>query len=402
VAVHELRWLGPLLDCSGYSSAGRGYLRAAQAIGLRLKAVDRSRSLNLYHKGIDDETLALYERMKDTAVSRDCPTVQHQVPDQFYPDQRAKLKIGYTIFEMAGVPKGWIEGCHLMDVIWTGSSYSKTAFVATGCKTPIEVLPHAIDLSKFNDQVAPWPIKNLAKFNFISVFDFTERKDWRRLLRAYWSAFTPKEDVCLILKVYFGNFSDESTKSIMRRIEAFKAECKVANTPRMLVYGHDVPQNQMAGLYRCADCYVGMSREGFGIPYAEAMACGLACIGPEVGGNREFMNPYNSFLVKYVGDEKVGPETSRMYPNFASLRWSVHSWEHLAELMRQVVYGEGARKQIAKAGMEDVSRNLNPVTIGKKMVQLLERGVQDGQPTIRSDILHKREMSKNNHAQETP
>ena len=127
----------------------------------------------------------------------------------------------------------------------------------------------------------------------------------------------------------------------------------------------------MPGLYRSADCYVGISREGFGLPYAEAMACGLACIAPEVGGTREFMTPNNSFLIKYVGDEKVGPETARMYPSFANLRWSVHSWEHLAELMRLVVYEEGLRRQRAKTGMEDVKKGLHPMTIGKRMALLL-------------------------------
>jgi len=393
MAVLELKWRGPLLDCSGYAAAGRGYLLAAAAAGIKIRAQDRSRSLSLYNKGIDGETLALYERMRDTVVSPDCPSVQHQVPDQFYLDTQARFRVGYTIFEMTGVPREWIEGCHKMNVIWTGSSYSKTAFVSSGCKTPIEILPHAIDLSKFNDLAVPWPIKNKAGFNFISVFDFTERKEWKSLLRAYWTAFSPKEDVCLILKVYFGNFSDEATQSIIRRISAFKEECGFTNTPRLLIYGHDVPQAQMPGLYRSADCYVGISREGFGLPYAEAMACGLACIAPEVGGTREFMTPNNSFLIKYVGDEKVGPETARIYPSFANLRWSVHSWEHLVELMRIVVREEGVRQQRAKTGMEDVKRDLHPMTIGKRMTLLLERGLLYEQPTIHPNLLHERALS---------
>jgi len=370
--VIELRWQGPLLDCSGYASAGRGYLNAAKQVGIRIRAFDKSRSLNLYQRGMDDEVLALYDELKKTKVSHNCPTVQHQVPDQFHADSRSRTRIGYTIFEMSGVPKEWVQGCHRMDVIWTGSKYSKAAFLSSGCKTPIKILPHAIDLDKFNDQAEPWPIKNKAGFNFLSVFDFTERKNWKGLLRAYWSAFKPKDDVCLILKVYFGNFSDEATKSIMRRIARFKEECGFQKTPRMLIYGHDVPQNEMPGLFRSADCYVGISREGFGIPYAEAMACGLACIGPEVGGTRQFMTEDNSFLVKYLGDESIGSETAQMYPMFASLRWAEHSWEHLSELMRQVVYEKDVRMSRAKLGMKDVGRELSPLAIGKRMIELLE------------------------------
>jgi len=386
MAVLEIRWKGPLLDCSGYAAAGRGYLLAAEAAGIKIRAFDKSRSINLYNKGMDEDILTTYKRLRDTPVSEDCPSVQHQVPDQFYLDYKTRKSIGYTIFEMTNVPRPWISGCNLVEEIWTGSAYSKTAFMASGYKRPIHVLPHAIDLSKFNDKAEPWPVKNKAGFNFISVFDFTERKSWRDLLRAYWNAFKPDEDVCLILKVYFGNFSNEATQNILDRISAFKEECKAPRTPRMLVYGHDVPQNQMPGLYRSADCYVSISREGFGIPYAEAMACGLACIGPEVGGTREFMTKDNSYLVNYMKDEKVGPETSKMYPDFSNLRWSVHSWEHLSSLMRQVVYGQEDRLRRAKKGMEDVSRGLSPKAIGSRMAKLLG-GSSDGQQALPTDLL---------------
>jgi len=211
------------------------------------------------------------------------------------------------------------------------------------------------------------------------------------LLRAYWEAFTSSDDVCLILKVYFGNFTDEATKSILRRISSFKEECRVNNTPRILVYGHDVPQHQMSGLCRTADCYVGTSREGFGITYAEAMACGIACIGPEVGGTRQFMTEENSFLVKYLGDEGVGPETKKMYPSFSGLRWAKHSWEHLSALMRQVVYDGKERQRRALLGMEDVRKDLSPETIGATMTRLLEES--DGQ-AHHPDVLHERALPK--------
>jgi glycosyltransferase involved in cell wall biosynthesis len=394
MAVLEIKWKGPILDCSGYAAAGRGYLLAADTVGIKVKVFDKSRSISLYNKGIDKDTITLYERLRETHVAGNCPLVQHQVPDQFYYDKKTKKRIGYTIFEMTGVPRTWIDGCNQMDVIWTGSSYSKSAFIASGCKCPVFVLPHALNMTNFNDKADPWPVKNKAGFNFISVFDFTERKEWKSLLRAYWTAFKPSEDVCLILKVYFGGFSDEATKSIVHRISKFKEECKLTKTPRILLYGHDVPQNQMAGLYRSADCYVGISREGFGLPYAEAMACGLACIGPEVGGTREFMTKDNSYLIRYIGDENVGPETSRMYPMFANLRWAVHSWEHLSELMRQTVYAEEERKRIAKKGMEDVSRSLSPTVIGRRMSQLLED--EHGQQTLPASVLYERPMSKDN------
>jgi glycosyltransferase involved in cell wall biosynthesis len=374
---HEIQWLGPILDCSGYAGAARGYLLAAEAAGIRIRARDRSRSVNLRGKGMDEGVTALHERLSATKVSPDCPTVQHQVPDQFFHDRRSRLRIGYTIFEMCSIPPAWAPHCRKVDVIWTGSRYSRAAFLSGGAGVPVRVLPHAIDPAAFNDRAEPWAIERRRSFCFLSVFDFTERKAWRDLLRAYWTAFGSSDDVCLVLKCYFGSFTEQAIRNVCERISAYRDELGMGKRAPVLLYGHDVPHSRMAGLYRAADCFVGVSREGFGLCYAEAMSCGVACIGPEVGGNREFMTPENSFLARYLGDEKVGDETAFMYPTFAGLRWARHSWEHLSSLMRQVAEDAPLRGERARKGMEDVREKLSPAAVGGMMRDYLDRGAGD-------------------------
>ena len=370
----ELRWLGPILDCSGYAAAGRGYLRACNAVGIKVQARDRSRSENLKDKGMDAGILSMYQRLSANEVAPDAPTVQHQVPDVFFEDNKSKLRIGYTIFEMPRIPPHWVRCCDMMDVIWTGSDYSRQAFLASGVKPPVKILPHAIDTTLFTPWAEPWSITNRRSFAFISIFDFTERKGWRDLLLAYWSAFKHHEDVCLILKVYFGNFSEASQRDIIRRISQYKADLGFSKTPPILLYGHDIPNDQMPGLYRAADCYVGISREGFGLSYSESMACGLSCIGPEVGGTRQFMTPENSFLVKFSGFEPVAQEIIQMFPSFAGLEWVRHSWEHLAELMRKVVDNPVLRREKAQKGTEDIRNQLCDKAVGERIVGLLKEG----------------------------
>ncbi len=367
----NLRWMGPILDCSGYASAGRNYLRSCEEGDISVQAHNRSRSFNLKDKGMDEQIMAMYERLYATEVPRDCPTVQHQVPDTFFEDSISSLKIGYTIFEMTRIPQMWIQSCEKMDVIWTGSQYSKDAFANSGVTKPIEVLPHAIDVDLFNPEAKPWQVENRRKFTFLSVFDFTDRKCWRDLLRAYWSAFSAADDVCLILKVFFGGFTDDARKDIIRRISAFKAEIGMTNRAPILVYCHDVANKDMPGLYTSANCYVGMSREGFGLSYAEAMACGLPCIGPEVGGNRVFMNEENSLLVKYLKDEPISAEMIALNPSFVGLEWAKYSWEHCSELMKKVVSDDEMRKRTAANGLEYIRRELNFKKIGQKINSLL-------------------------------
>jgi glycosyltransferase involved in cell wall biosynthesis len=369
--MKHLKWRGPILDMSGYASAARGYLKSAIAAGVNIQARDMSRSVNLWNKGMDDEIVSMYARLSSVDVPKNCPCVQHQVPDCFRPDKNSVLPIGYTIFEMTSVPRPWVSKCNEMAVIWTGSDYSKRAFVGSGVSVPVEVLPHAIDADLYSPSARPWSISNRRAFAFLSVFDFTPRKAWRDLLRAYWTAFRRDEDVCLILKVYYGGFDAASQVDVLRRIAKYKAELKLGATPPILVYGHDVPANMMPGLYRSADCYVGVSREGFGLPMAEAMASGLPCIGPASGGNREYMTPENSLLVEHVGDEPVSKEMVATYPAFEGLSWSRHSWEHLAVLMRRVFEDDGLRKRLALSGREHVKNNLSHEAIGLRMAALL-------------------------------
>lgn len=369
--MKSLRWLGPILDLSGYASAARGYLRAASAAGLVIQPRDRSRSINLQGRGMDDGVMSMYQTLYKNQVPPDSPTVQHQVPDALYEDKKSSYPVAYTIFEMASVPKTWVAPCNRMRAIWTGSSYSKAAFMTSGVKVPIHVLPHAIDVKAYSPEAKPWAISNRRGFAFLSVMDFTERKAWRDLLRAYWHAFKRKDDVCLILKAYFGGFDDVAVRDMCRRIHDFRHESKMDDGAPILVYGYDVPDSQMPGLYTAADCYVGLSREGFGLSYAEAMSCGLPCIGPEVGGTREFMGEDNSFLVKYCGDEPIARETVSMFPSFEGLRWPRHSWEHLSEVMRKAAQNDGIRKEKAKKGMDFISKSLNYDAIGRRMISLL-------------------------------
>lgn len=367
----SLRWLGPILDCSGYASAARGYLRACDEAGLSIQARDRSRSLNLKDKGMDGPILELYNRLYKTKVPDDAPAVQHQVPDCLVKDSRSKCPLAYTIFEMTRVPKHWVSYCNQMSAIWTGSEYSKAAFLNTGVKVPVHVLPHALDMETYSPAGERWNVSNRRKFAFLSVFDFTARKAWQDLLRAYWYAFKNGDDVCLMLKVYYGDFSDASRADIVRRIAAYRNELKITDCAPILLYGYDVPAGAMPALYRSADCYVGVSREGFGLAYAEAMACGLCCIGPEVGGTRQYMRPENSLLVKYLGDEPISQEMVASNPSFEGLSWARHSWEDLAAKMRLVVENEGLRKSLAKKGEESVRTELTFKAIGNRINALL-------------------------------
>jgi glycosyltransferase involved in cell wall biosynthesis len=189
-------------------------------------------------------------------------------------------------------------------------------------------------------------------FFFLSVFDWTDRKGWDFLLTAYYDEFKPDEDVMLLIKTHRycipGSISSEFNQFVKNRIARGQR-----SFPRVRILECDVPGRSMPGLYTACDAFALPSRgESWGRPYAEAMACGLPVIGTRWGGNLDFMNDENSYLIDLQGLEDV-PGNVLLYTGH---QWARPSVEHLRYLMRHVFeHRQEARARGMKA-REDVCR----------------------------------------------
>lgn len=103
---------------------------------------------------------------------------------------------------------------------------------------------------------------------------------------------------------------------------------------------HGIPRNDVAKLYQIADCHVlATSGEGFGIPSAEAMACGIPIILPD-----------NSTGPELVGEDRgliAGLDTMISGPTFG-VKLGVVSVRHLAQQMKYMVENPKERKEMGK------------------------------------------------------
>jgi glycosyltransferase involved in cell wall biosynthesis len=370
--LYELRWRGPC-DMSGYGMACIGYAIGLSQAGIRVCLVDKSMSLNLSGKGMDDHIRQRLQQLQEVVIPKTAPVVQHQVGDQLRPTNTAAFNIGYTIFEMTRVPPHWVPICNAMDQIWTGSTYSKEAFVNSGLpESKVHVIPHIIDLERFNPSIVPLDLPRKAGYNFLSVFDFQERKAWRELLIAYVRAFSQKDDVCLWLKCYQHSFEKEDQVLLVAKLYQVIHELGIPNPPRIEVCPFDIPFSLMPRLYRSFDCYVSIAREGFGLPFAEAAASGLTVIGPERGGVREFLTKENSYLVDYVGDRPISLEMMKINPTFVALDWATHSVDHLQSLMKEVFENREDAKKRNELLVADIHQKLHYTVIADKVKKLLD------------------------------
>src|SRR5260370_39078521 len=120
---------------------------------------------------------------------------------------------------------------------------------------------------------------------------------------------------------------------------------------------------------RLSDCYVSLHRsEGFGLTLAEAMSLEKPVIATAYSGNMDFMNPANSYLVKY----KLVEIGEGCHPYRDSV-WADPDIDHASELMRRVFKNRAEAREVGRAARRSVLESLRPQSIGALMRERILR-----------------------------
>jgi len=355
----DVLYYGCPFDLSGYGQVARNHLVNMNNIkGLNVRLRTRK-----FWQGVSPDFREVGDMLHSLERAPICEDnfifIQHLTPENFYIDPRAKYHVCYTPFETDGVPLAWMLPLRGMDEIWVPSQHNKDAYINAGLKKEkIFVIPHGVDETRYNPS-APKLDYNRGRFNFGSVFDWTERKNPVALLRAYFNAFDKGEDVTLTIRTFW-RFPIEKTREYIKgAVEEIKAGYKGRKEfPKILFWFDSMDDGIMPNFYRSFDCFVLPTRgEGFGLPFIEAMACGVPTVGPSWGGNREFMNPDNSVLV----DGNVIPIENqnflRLQPQYSGQRWFDIDEVQLAKGMRWVYENQDKANDMALKASEDIRKN---------------------------------------------
>lgn len=131
------------------------------------------------------------------------------------------------------------------------------------------------------------------RFRFLHVSSCFPRKGIDALLAAYGEAFRIDDDVSLVIKTF-----DNPHNDVRQQLAAMQA--KNPRYPHVVMIFGDITDGQLKSLYSQCDVMVGPSfAEGYGLPFAEAMLTGIPVITTNWGGQLDFCNPGNSWLVDY-------------------------------------------------------------------------------------------------------
>ena len=223
-------------------------------------------------------------------------TIRHQWPPNFSKPESGKLAC-ILPWEHRAVPKKWVEEIQRnVDELWVPSQFVATAFAEGGVEGErVKVIPNGVDTDVYNPDGESWRPMGCREFAFLFVGGTIRRKGIDLLLQAYLEAFTPDDEVTLIVKD-IGGTSFYRHNNFLNQIYDVSRNQNVAH---ILPLTNEFIDADLAMLYRGCDAFVLPYRgEGFGMPLMEAMACGKPVVTTAAGPAVEFCPAENSYLVR--------------------------------------------------------------------------------------------------------
>ena len=224
-------------------------------------------------------------------------TIQLQLPNEWNPFA-GNFNIGVTAgVETDKCNPAWIDCINRMDMVIVPSEFTKQTFLDTGeIKVPIVVVPESYP--EVYDQLQPLsPSLDLGlstKFNFLVVGQLTgnnvdnDRKNLPYTLKWLADAFAGNPDVGIVLKTNSGAQTQLDKQNVKTIFAKLVSEIQQPVGPKFyLLHGH-MTDEELFGLYTHPDIKALVSfthGEGYGLPIAEAAACGLPVIATNWSGH---------------------------------------------------------------------------------------------------------------------
>ena len=273
-----------------------------------------------------------------------------------------KVKVGFTMLEVDGFPREWVEQANEMDEIWVPSEFNRQGMLASGLRRPIHIIPLGVDTASFHPQARR--MSNPAgEFVFFANFEWGERKDPWLLLRAFNDTFRADEPVRLLCKI------SNRDPQLKLKEEIRSLRLKPSGGKISYLLNLDFPHAQLPMLYRSADCYLAVSRgEGWDMPLMEAMACGLPTIASDWSSHTEFVHDSIAYRLKIAG---LIPAIAKC-PYYEGFHWARADEEHLRTLLRHVYENQDEARAKGAAAAREMAAKWTWRNAAEKIAKRLE------------------------------
>jgi glycosyltransferase involved in cell wall biosynthesis len=223
-------------------------------------------------------------------------TLRHAWPPALGPAHGGRVA-QFLHWEYGPPPLEWVRAhADHLDEVWVASTHVRDGMLEGGMDPGrLALVPLGVDPERFRPGAEPLDLGDRAPgVRLLFVGGLIWRKGIDLLLTAYLRAFRPGDDVTLVLKD-FGARGPYVPQEAAERVREIQADPRA---PRILHLTDSLSDADMPRLYAACDALVQPYRgEGYGLPIAEAMACGLPAIVPDRGAARDFCGPQTAVLV---------------------------------------------------------------------------------------------------------
>ena len=275
--------------------------------------------------------------------------VRHMWPPKFEPPPSGAW-VMIQPWEYGCIPGEWVRPIRDgVDEVWVPSEWSRAAYVKAGIpEDRVVVVPNGIDPAIHRPDGPKYGLQTRKRFKFLFVGGTIGRKGIDALINAYGAAFKAGDDVCLALKASgLGSYYRDA--AIGEQLERLR---NLPGSPEVEIIDRNLTDAEIAALYRACDALVTPYRaEGFCMPIAEAMACGLPVIATGFGACLDFADESTAFLVEA---QEVACILPKLPPPAVEYTWAEPSAADLARLMRFVVAHPDEARARAKRARERI------------------------------------------------
>ncbi len=345
----------------GIGEAARGLISALDAVRIPVLPVhgDWRPSSRQDHAYVMFDTDSAIFPINIVCVNADVlPQWMAQAGDEFRAD---RYTIGLWWWEVNAFPGAWLPAFDLVDEVWVATQHIADSLMPVASvpvtKVTMPVSPPHAPIRSRDDLGLPEDFLFMFVFDYHSVF---ERKNPLAIVEAFKLAFQAGSGASLLIK---------SINHEHHRAEHERLLLGTAEHPDIYVIDKYVSASEKNSMIASADCYVSLHRaEGFGLTMAEAMCLGKPVIATRYGGNLEFMNDRNSWLVDY--DMVAIHPGCYPYPETGS--WANPDVGQAAQHMQSVFENRTEVEERAARGQRDLHELHSPAVAGRQMQARLE------------------------------